>query len=160
MKKIALVFYSYTGHTKQIVQMIKENVTCDVFELKPKVPYSDDYNQVVVQGQEEVEREFEPELEVEIDISDYDIILLGSPIWWYTFAPTVRSFLTNTIITNQKIIPFFTNGGYGVGHSFKDMKELCPNSEIVKPLDIPFDEDELKLSEDKIMNWIKENVNE
>ena len=62
MKK-AIVYYSYSNHTKRIVDMIKEKIDADVFEIKPKEPYSTDYDEVVDLGQEEVNRNYLREIE-------------------------------------------------------------------------------------------------
>ena len=51
MKK-AIVYYSYSGHTKRIIDMIKEKIDADVFEIKPKEPYSTNYDEVVYLGQD------------------------------------------------------------------------------------------------------------
>lgn len=156
MEKTLLIFYSYSGNTKSVANYIKEKLNCDILELKPKIPYSDDYNTVVNQGQEEVNNRFTPELEkTSIDLKKYDTLILGSPIWWYTFAPVMRSFLINNDLTGKKIYSFYTNGGYGIGHSISDLKELAPNSEILDYKDIPFEGNELQINNTKIDEFIE-----
>lgn len=156
MKKI-IIYYSYTGNTKKVAQYIQNKLNCDILELEPSKPYSSDYEVVVKQGQDEVNTEYTPVIkEIEIDFSNYDEIILGSPIWWYTFAPVVRTFLNDYDLRDKIIYPFFTNGGYGLGHSIKDMKKLSDDYTIMKPLDIPFETDEMQIEKNIIDKWIQE----
>ena len=80
MKK-AIVYYSYSGNTKSIVDIIKEKVDADVFEIKPKTPYSTNYDEVVDLGQEEVNnntlREIE-DINININLDNYDTIILAT----------------------------------------------------------------------------------
>ena len=80
MKK-AIVYYSYSGNTKSIVDMIKEKVDVDIFEIKPKEPYSNDYDEVVDLGQEEVNSNTLREIEdININLDNYDTIILATPV--------------------------------------------------------------------------------
>ncbi len=64
------------------------------------------------QGQEEVERGYEPELKpLGVDISDYDVIAVGTPTWWYTMAPAVLTFQHGHDFSGKIVVPFMTNGG-------------------------------------------------
>ena len=78
MKK-AIVYYSYFGNTKSIVDMIKEKVSADVYEIKPKTPYSTDYDEVVDLGQDEVNSNTLREIEdIDINLDSYDTIILAT----------------------------------------------------------------------------------
>lgn len=78
MKK-AIVYYSYSGNTKSIVNMIKEKVDADVYEIKPKTPYSTNYDVVVDLGQEEVNSNTLREIEdININLDNYDTIILAT----------------------------------------------------------------------------------
>ena len=78
MKK-AIVYYSYSGNTKSIVDMIKEKVDADVYEIKPKTPYSTNYDVVVDLGQEEVNNNTLREIEdININLDNYDTIILAT----------------------------------------------------------------------------------
>ena len=80
MKK-TIVYYSYSGNTKSIVDMIKEKVDADVFEIKPKEPYSNDYDEVVYLGQDEVNSNTLREIEnVDINLDNYDTVILATPV--------------------------------------------------------------------------------
>lgn len=78
MKK-AIVYYSYSGNTKSIVDMIKEKVDVDIFEIKPKEPYSNDYDEVVDLGQDEVNSNTLREIEdININLDNYDTIIFAT----------------------------------------------------------------------------------
>ena len=77
----AIVYYSYSNHTKRIVDMIKQKIDADVFEIKPKEPYSTDYDEVVDLGQEEVNRNYLREIEdININLNNYDTVILATPV--------------------------------------------------------------------------------
>lgn len=155
MKRILLVYYSYTGHTKKIADFIWQQLHCDRVELQPEIPYASDYNVVVEQGQQEVQQNYMPVLKNTIpDLTQYDTIILGSPIWWYTIAPVVRSFLNQHTLASKTIYPFVTNGGYGIGHSLADMQELCPQAQVEACFDVPFEGEQLQLQTSIIDQWI------
>ena len=80
MKK-AIVYYLYSGNTRSIVDMIKEKVDVDIFEIKPKEPYSNDYDEVVDLGQQEVNSNTLREIEdIDINLDNYDTIILATPV--------------------------------------------------------------------------------
>ena len=126
-KKI-VVYFSYTGHTKMIAEKISKELNCDILELKPIVPYSNNYQEVVDDEQNSEASNHIPEIEkVNIDLNKYDEIILGFPTWWYRPAPVVRAFLKNNDLTGKNIVPFATNAGW-LGRSFTEVKKLCPKS--------------------------------
>lgn len=138
--KKLIVFYSYTGHTKMIAEIIKEKLNCDILELKPCVPYSDDYDQVVEDEQNSGSSQHIPSIqEISIDLNLYEEIILGTPTWWYRPCPVIRSFLLNYDLSHKIIIPFATNAGW-LGRTFSEIKKLCPNSKVEKGLNIVFTE--------------------
>lgn len=153
MKKL-VVYYSYTGNTESLVERIKEKIDCDVVKILPKVEYSTDYQAVVDQAKKDVENNAMPEIQdLKVDLSLYDTIILGSPVWWYTFAPVINTFLNNNDLANKTIIPFITNAGW-LGHTIPDMEKLCPNANVIDALSVKFDEDNL-LEEEKFNNWLE-----
>lgn len=143
--KTVIVYFSYGGNTKQVVDYIKKIIDTDIVRLEPTFSYQNDYWAVVDQGQMEVQQDYRPPLKNSLDfIEKYNRIILCSPIWWYTLAPVVKSFLGNVNLKDKEIIPVITNGGYGLGHSQEDLKQLAAKSNIRKPLEIVFDEKKMK----------------
>ena len=92
--KSLIVYYSYGGNTRRIAKLIQESTGAALAEIHTVRPYTGSYMDVVEQGQREVDTRAMPEIEpLAADLAAYDRIILGSPVWWYTFAPAVRIFL-------------------------------------------------------------------
>lgn len=134
-KKALVVYFSYTGNTRTLATQIRQSVGGDIFELQPATPYSTDYDTVVKQGKQEVESGYKPPLKSKVDnLAAYDVIFIGTPIWWYTIAPPVATFLAESDLAGKTIIPFCTHGGYGAGHSAEDIKKLAPKAKVLDEL--------------------------
>lgn len=154
MSKKAIVYYSYGNNTRSIVNLIEESVKADVYEIKPKTPFLDDYDAFV--AQEEKKQGVEEIIEIEnphIKVKDYDIIILGTPVWWYTMSSPIRSFLKNNDFTGKIIIPFATNGGW-IGTTFEDIKKCAPGATVKNEMNIKFDGNKLETSLVGITDWI------
>ena len=157
MKKL-VVFYSYTGHTKMIAENIQQKINCDILEIKPVKPYSTDYQTVVDEEQNNSSVGKTPDIKkIDKNLNDYDEIIIGTPVWWYTIAPVIRTFLTQNDLSNKTIKPFATNAGW-LGHTFQEIQKLCPNSKVDKEMNIVFESysDNLVTSPDEIEKWIDE----
>ncbi len=156
--KKLVVYYSYTGHTKMIAKRIEEKLGCDILEIKPIIPYSTNYQTVVNEEQNNESSNKTPQIEkIDKDLKKYDEIIIGSPVWWYTIAPVIRTFLKQNDLSGKTIKPFATNAGW-LGQTFKEIKKLCPNSNVKEGMNIIFTEDynknELVTPIDEIDNWI------
>ena len=157
MKKL-VVFYSYTGHTKMIAENIQQKLNCDILEIKPVKPYSTDYQTVVDEEQNNSSVGKTPDIQkIDKNLNDYDEIIIGTPVWWYTIAPVIRTFLTQNDLSNKTIKPFATNAGW-LGHTFQEIKKLCSNSKVDKGMNIVFESysDNLVTSPDEIEKWMDE----
>ena len=109
---------------------------------------------MVAQGEREVKQGFLPELKaMDIDLSRYDTIVLGTPVWWYTCAPAMRAFLTAHDLGGKTVYPFATNGGW-LGRSIRDMRALCPGADVKPGLDVHFDDTTLRTPDKTIDRWI------
>lgn len=156
MSDTLIVYYSYSGNTEKVAKRIQEKTGLKMFRLEPLNSYNGTYEEVVSQGQQEVESDFRPLLKTDLrEIEGFKNIILCSPIWWYTLAPAVKSFLGGINAEDKTIIPFITNGGYGVGHSLEDLKEICPKAKILSCLEVPFEEHEMQISINRIDKHIK-----
>lgn len=155
--KALILYYSYGGNTRRIAQMIKDKLNCDLWEIETVKKYSGNYNDVVEEGKREVDSGFTPEIKpVNIDLTDYDTIILGSPVWWYTFAPAMKTFLKQADLKGKKVYPFATNGGW-IGHTLKDFAKECKGAKVHDGLNIKFNGKKLLTNESDIIRWI-ENI--
>ena len=155
MKKL-IVYFTYTGNTKKIVDKISEKLDCDILEIKTVIPYSTDYDTVVNDEQNSEASNHLPEIQnIDVNLGEYDQIIIGTPVWWYRPVPAIRTFLTQNDLSGKKIIPFVTNAGW-LGKTFKEIESLCPNSNIEKGMNIVFKSysDQLVTDESEIDNWI------
>lgn len=108
-QRMLVVFYSHTGNTRTIARHIQALTGCDLLDLEPVTPYPRDYDTVVSQAKKEKQQGFLPPLKNPLDmVSRYDVILVGSPSWWGTFAGPVRTFLSTAALDGKTLIPFIT----------------------------------------------------
>ena len=129
---VLIAYYSYSGNTKEVAQAIHEKVGGDLFEIKAKDSYPEEYSAMTEQAKKEIESGVHPELTSNVaDIAQYDIIFLGSPNWWGTITPQVSSFLQSYDLSGKTVIPFITHGGGGVQNTFADMIAQCKNCNVV-----------------------------
>lgn len=155
MKKL-VVYYSYTGNTRKIASIIKDKLNCDVLELEPLTPFSEDYDEVVDEYQNNsIDNKEVAIKDINVDLNNYDEIIIGTPVWWYTISPVVVTFLKKYDLSGKKIYPFATNAGW-LGKTFKDFTKLCPNSEVHDGMNILFKSysSELVTSNDDLDDWI------
>lgn len=156
--KSLIVYYSLTnGNTKRIAEMLQQATQADIAEIQTVTPYTGGYDAVVAQGQEEVNRGYEPEIQpLLVSVADYDRIFIGTPTWWYTMAPAVRTFLHQQNFSGKTVIPFMTNGGWP-GHTIADMKTACRGAAFAHEKEIQFDfngGDHLETPMQEIKAWI------
>ena len=159
MKRVLTVYYSWSnGNTERIAKMLQKEVGGDIVRIDTITPYEGSYDDVVNQGQEEVQRGYEPEIKsLGVNISDYDVIAVGTPTWWYTMAPAVLTFLHTESFVDKTVIPFMTNAGWP-GNVIKDMKTACKGADIKYEMEIQFDStggSRLETPMEDITKWIQ-----
>lgn len=159
MKRVLTVYYSWSnGNTERIAKMLQKEIGGDIVRIDTITPYEGSYDDVVNQGQEEVQRGYEPEIKpLGVNISDYDVIAVGTPTWWYTMAPAVLTFLHTESFADKTVIPFMTNAGWP-GNVIKDMKTACKGADIKYEMQIQFDStggSRLETPMEDITKWIQ-----
>ena len=127
MSKKLVAYFSASGVTKKIAKQIAELAKADIYEIKPKVPYSeadlDWMNKSSRSSMEMKNLSFRPEIEdTPLDIAAYDTIFLGFPIWWYIAPTIVNTFLEKHDFSGKKIVLFATSGGSGMGKTVQHLK--------------------------------------
>lgn len=148
--KTLIVYYSYTNNTEKVAKRIAELKKYDILKLEPLVDYSTDYQKVVDEEEAKMDSEEIVELKpINVDLNQYDRIILGTPVWWYTMAPVVRSFLSSNNLNGKKVIAFITNGGW-LGHTVEDIKKYC---EIENYINLKFNSDKIQ-NEKSLSDWI------
>ena len=131
--KVLIVYLSRTNNTKAIAEIIHRQVGGKLVALALENPYPENYRTTVEQVAKENETGFLPPLKTKIDnIGQYNVVFVGFPTWGMQLPPPMKSFLTQYNLAGKTVIPFNTNGGYGVGSSFETVKKLCPNSRVLE----------------------------
>lgn len=151
--KTLVVYYSYSGNTKKVVDMIKEKKNFDVLKIKPVNDYSDDYQKVV--DDEEAKMDMNEIIEIKdvnVNLDYYDRILLGTGVWWYKITPAIRSFLNKYDLKDKVIVPFITNGGW-LGGALEDVKRYAKESNIKDAITIKFNGNTMEDS-NKVKSWV------
>ena len=136
MKKTLVAYFSASGTTKKVAEMIAEEAKADLFEIEPKVPYTKaDLDWMDKKSRSSVEmsdKKYRPEImKKEIDMSSYDEILLGFPIWWYIAPTIINTFLESDDLKGKTIIPFATSGGSDMGKTNEKLAPSCPGSKLL-----------------------------
>ena len=159
MSDTLVIYYSYTGNSRKIAKYAQEKLNADILELHPKIPFSDDYDKVVEEWQNNnIKRDVEIE-PIDKDLTNYKKIVLITSTWWYGINPVMTRFLKEYDLSQKDIIVTATNAGW-IGHSFQDYKKLLPNSNIKGELDTVFSFNSLEKNNiltplQKIDNWLK-----
>lgn len=152
--KILIVYYSYTGNTRTMANLIKEISGGDIAEISPVTPYTSDRKALADQVRAETASNYKPEIQTHIsDLESYDTIIIGSPNWCSTIAPPVATFLTDNNLSGKTILPFMTHKGTAMGNSEEYIRELCPDAKVLQGL--PVFGDAVVKSKDIIIEWLR-----
>lgn len=156
MSKIFVTYFSASGVTKGVAEKLANIIDGDLFEIEPKEKYtSEDLNWRNKQSRSSVEmqnREIRPEMkEKNININDYDTILIGFPIWWGVAPTIVNTFIESMDLSGKKLIPFCTSGGSGMSYCENNLRKTYPNYNWKEGKRLNGDEDE-----EFIKSWINE----
>jgi flavodoxin len=131
--KILIVYLSRTKNTKAVAEMIQKNVGGKLVAIELEKPYPENYQATVAQVASENQSGYLPPLKTKIDsIGQYDVVFVGFPTWGMQLPPPMKSFLKQNDLSGKTIIPFNTNGGYGIGSTFETVRQLCPGSKILE----------------------------
>ncbi len=131
-QKALVLYYSQTSNTKVVAEEIASKLDAEIEEIVATEPYDGDFHATIERCMKEREEGIIPEIQpIKADLSQFDIIFLGYPVWFGTYAPPVNAFLSQTDLSGKKIVPFCTFGSGGLESSVKDLTEKQPNAEIL-----------------------------
>ncbi|MBQ0115768.1 MAG: hypothetical protein KBT10_07855 [Bacteroidales bacterium] len=121
--KALVLYYSQLGSTRTLAQYIAQQIGVNMVEIKPKNPYPEDFQQTIDRCKREQTTGVLPELEpLDVDFNDYEVIFLGFPIWFGTYARPIATLLRDYDLSNKKIVVFSTFGSGGITESVAHMK--------------------------------------
>lgn len=137
MSRILVAYFSASGVTARAAKEIASAVGGDLFEIAPLTPYTsadlDWTNRSSRSSVEMNDPNCRPEMKASApDVSGYDKVFVGFPIWWYVEPRIVDTFLEECDLSGKTVIPFATSGGSGISGAERRMKQICPSADIAK----------------------------
>ena len=126
-KKVLVLYFSVTNTTKQMAEYIQQKTGADIEALELVNAYSTVYDEIIKRSGEEREGNVLPELKpLKANLADYDVIFLGYPLWFGTYAQPVKTFLASGALNGKTVVPFCTSGSSGVKQSVDEMHSTYP----------------------------------
>ncbi|MBQ7642258.1 MAG: NAD(P)H-dependent oxidoreductase [Acholeplasmatales bacterium] len=149
--------YIEKGNTEIAAEYIKDLTNASMFKVERKKEYSKGYMACIEEAKQEQRRNEKPELKAYLDdISDYDVIYIGAPIYWGTMPQPMFTELERLDFNGKIIMPFTTHEGSGLANVVNDIKKLAKGAIIKEGLPIPGSS--VNDSKGKIEEWIKRNI--
>ncbi|MBQ6497769.1 MAG: NAD(P)H-dependent oxidoreductase [Bacilli bacterium] len=155
MEKTLVAYFSASGVTKTVAEKISKAVEGDLFEIEPVEKYTDaDLDWMDKNSRSTIEmndRSFRPPVKNKVEnLEDYQKVVIGFPVWWYTAPTIINTFIEENDLTGKEIYVFCTSGSSGVDGSLNDLKKTYSNLNFIsgKRLTTSIDEGE-------ISGWIK-----
>ena len=137
MAKALVAYFSASGRTAKVAEKLAAAMGADSYEIKPEVKYTKaDLNWMDKKSRSSVEmndKSFRPAIITgDVDVSGYDTIFLGFPIWWYVAPTVINTFLEAYDFTGKKIVLFATAGGSGFGNTLAELQPSAPGAEFTE----------------------------
>ena len=135
-EKVAVVYFSGTGNSREVANLLAMEANADIFEIIPENMYTADdlnYNDDNCRANQEMNDDSaRPAISNDLSVvSEYDVIYLGYPIWWRTAPRIIQTFIENYDISGATLYMFCTSGGSGIESSISDLQKLYPDMNIV-----------------------------
>lgn len=138
MNRKLVAYFSASGVTAKVAEMLADAVGADIYEIRPAVPYTKaDLNWMDKKSRSTIEmndKTIRPVIaDQDAQIDQYETIFLGFPIWWYVAPTIINTFLESYDFSGKKIILFATSGGSKFGKTVEELKVSVPAScEIIE----------------------------
>ena len=136
MSNVLIAYFSASGVTKEIAEKIANENNYDIFEIVPEVKYTpQDLDWTDKQSRSTIEmndKTFRPPIVETCDVSKYDTVVIGFPVWWYTAPTIINTFIESVDLSGKVIKAFCTSGGSGIDKCVNDLKNTYPNLNFKK----------------------------
>ena len=127
--KVLVVYYSLSGRTRDIAERIQAKTNADIYEIKTAEEIKNSFS-LYIKSKNDLKKGTYPELQSDMpDIERYDLVFVGSPIWWYTAATPVMAFLSKADFMGRKVVPFSTQGS-NAGTFLEDFIKIAKNAKV------------------------------
>ena len=132
--KAAIVYFSQSKvqNTALVAKWIQKHVDVELVEVIPVNPYPDAYSDTLKEANRERKEETPREIQPVTIPEDCEIVFIGSPIWYGTYAPPIATFLKANPLAGKTVVPFCTHGGGGAGRFEQDVQAACPEAKVLK----------------------------
>lgn len=132
-KKVLVLYYSQTGTTQVVAEELQKQLGADIERIEAVNPYDSDFQATIERSGKERENGEVPELKpIQTKLDDYDIIFIGYPIWFGTYAMPIATLVKENDFAGKTIVPFCTFGSGGLNSSTEALKEALPKADIRK----------------------------
>ncbi len=130
-KKVLVAYFSYSGQTERVAKVIQAKTKGDLFKIETTTPYPAGYHDCTAYAKEEKAKNGRPAIKPgPANLKDYDIVLLGFPIWWYDAPMAVYTFIEQNDLSGKTVISFCTSGGSSIGESTRGLKTALAKSKF------------------------------
>jgi len=132
-QKSLVLYYSETGTTKTVAQELQKQLGADIESIEAVEPYTGNFQETIQRGQREMQSGETPALKLlQKKIADYDIVFLGYPIWFGTYAMPIATLVKQNDFAGKTVVPFCTFGSGGLNTSSDALKNALPKARIQK----------------------------
>lgn len=130
-QKMLVLYYSETGTTKTVAEELQKQLNADIESIEAVEPYSGNFQETIQRGQREMQSGEWPAIKpIQKKIADYDIIFLGYPIWFGTYANPIVTLIKENDFAGKTIVPFCSFGSGGLNTSTDALKKALPKATI------------------------------
>lgn len=157
MAKDLVLYFSVYGTAKKTAEEIARQLGADLQEIVPAAAYDsnrDHYNALARLAKQEHDEDRRPEIAEPIDVSGYERIFLGYPMWWFTFPMIIYTLFDTVDFSGKTIVPFNTHMGSADGGTYDTIRQLAPNATVLEGLPVEMSDAERGVSA-KIAAWLK-----
>ena len=136
MSNVLVAYFSASGVTKNIAEKIANENDYDIFEIVPEEIYtSEDLDWTNKESRSTIEmndKTFRPPIVETTDVSKYNTIVIGFPVWWYTAPTIINTFIESVDLSGNTIKAFCTSGGSGIDKCVSDLQNSYPELNFEK----------------------------
>lgn len=130
-QKTLVLYYSQTGTTQTVAEELQKQLGADIERIEATIPYDSDFQATIERSGKERENGETPEINpLKVNLDDYDVIFIGYPIWFGTYATPIATLVKENAFEGKTIVPFCTFGSGGLGSSTEALKEALPKANI------------------------------
>lgn len=151
------VGYIEKGNTMILAEMIAEKTGSELFEVKPAKPYPKAYDECTDVAKREQNQKARPAILEDKDISEYDTVYLGYPVWWGDIPMCMYTFIEAHDWSGKKVLPFCTHEGSSAGRTEGTLKRIMKGAEVTRPLAVygTVAQNNREAASESVSEWLK-----